>query len=332
MHTRIALAVLSLSLLLALVAFACSQPGASDAVPVAEAGPTGVFESGYGGGVFVVPGSDAQSGAGTGTGYGGIPYGGSPDGAPASSPCPLDAAANARESGTEGLDTGADGGDADAACTAPLAPGDLVIDELMIASQSGTGDHGEWVEVTSTRSCAINLNGLYAEVPHGQGTTMATVASDLWLPAYGSFLIADSSSAALNHDLPSVIVTWGTGTSSDVLKNSGNTITLFTTTATIDALTYTATAKLVEGASMAFPSHCDPALRADFHNWQASLASWTPGFFGTPDAPNTDVSCAIAPPPPPPSTPPCAGTSIAPLAGDGSAGGVGQGPGNGGGP
>ena len=133
----------------------------------------------------------------------------------------------------------------------------------MIASQAGTGDHGEWAEVTNTRSCAINLNGLYAQLPHGQGTTTATVTSDLWLPPHSAFLVADSSNAALNHDLQATIVAWGTGTSSDVLKNSGNTIALFTASATIDTLTYTATSKLVEGASMAFlePLRPEPADR-----------------------------------------------------------------------
>jgi hypothetical protein len=45
-------------------------------------------------------------------------------------------------------------------CAAPLAPGDLAIDELMIASMSGTGDHGEWLEIESARDCALDLQGL----------------------------------------------------------------------------------------------------------------------------------------------------------------------------
>lgn len=301
MRTHTAAALLPPLFGLGLLALACTE-GTSDATAV-EAGADTTFESSYGG-VFVVPDmTDDGPGGGSSTSHGE-----STDSAHAS-PCPAsDAAPDAQESGAMDGDAGGalDGAGEDAACSGPLAPGDLVIDELMIASQSGTGDHGEWAEVTSTRSCALNLNGLYAQVPHGQGTTTATVTSDLWLSPYAAFLIADSSSSAANHDLPGTIVTWGAGTSSDVLKNSGNTLTLFTATATIDTLTYTSTAKLVDGASMAFPSHCDPSLRTDFHNWQASLASWTPGFFGTPGAPNTDVSCAIQPaPPPPPTVTPC---------------------------
>jgi hypothetical protein len=258
----------------------------------------------------------------------------SPDSAP-TVPCPRTAAevADAGSDAGESFDTGggdpgvpddasdgslgpvAEGGgeDVGAACPGRLGPGDLVIDELMIASQAGSGDHGEWVEVASTRTCALSLKGLFAEVPHGKGMTLASITTDVWLPPHGFFLIADSANPADNHSLPGVIVTWGTGTSAEILKNSGDTITLYTATAIVDALTYPMSAKLVDGASMAFPSDCDPSLRVAFGNWQPSLASWTPGFFGTPAAPNTDVSCAVqAPRPSPPassssSSSPCGG-------------------------
>jgi len=197
----------------------------------------------------------------------------------------------------------------DGVCEQPLAPGDLVIDELMIASKSGGGDHAEWVEAMSTRDCALNLKGLYAEVPHGKSTTLASITTDLMLPPHGFLLIADSSDPTLNNALPGTVVTWGTGTSADVLLNSGDTITLYTAKVTVDTLTYPNPTKMIEGASMAFPSDCDPSLRTAFGNWQPSVASWTPGYFGTPSGPNDDVSCAVGPPPPasPPSVSPCGG-------------------------
>jgi hypothetical protein len=299
MQFHATVAFLPPALFMALVALACAE-NTTDPAARAEAGPDATFESGYGG-VFVVPGMASDGSGG---------YSSSADGESAF-PCPAgDAATDAEDAAAENGDAGdaSYGGSADAACSGSLGPGDLVVDELMIASQSGTGDHGEWVEVTSTRSCAIDLNGLYAQVPHGEGTTTAMVTSDLWLPPHAAFLVADSSNPVENHDLPGMIVTWASGQSSDVLKNSGTTITLFTAAATIDTLTYTATAKLVDGASMAFPADCDPSLRTDFHNWQASLASWTPGFFGSPGRPNTDVSCAIEAPTPPPNATPCTET------------------------
>src|SRR5947209_15274570 len=46
-----------------------------------------------------------------------------------------------------------DGGGAPSdACPGALAAGDLAVVELMIASQTGAGDKGEWVEVQSTRN------------------------------------------------------------------------------------------------------------------------------------------------------------------------------------
>jgi hypothetical protein len=260
----------------------------------------------FSGGTSVIPSSAPDGGSASLDGYGYVPGYASADG---TAPCPRDAAteeadADALEGSVDGpLTVTEEGGDA-AACPGSLAAGDLIIDELMIASQAGVGDHGEWVEVASTRDCALDLNGLFAEVPHGKGTTLASVTTDVWLPPHGFFLIADSADPTENHNLPGTIFTWGSGTSSDVLKNSGDTLTLYTATVTIDMLTYPASAKLVDGASMAFPSDCDPSLRAEFGNWQPSLASWTPGFFGTPAAPNTDVTCAVQPPPPPPTTSP----------------------------
>ncbi len=65
----------------------------------------------------------------------------------------------------------------------PSAPGDVKIVELMIASQSGAGDRGEWVELQSTRSCILNLNGLVVQSPRGTSTDKATVATDVLHPA-----------------------------------------------------------------------------------------------------------------------------------------------------
>jgi hypothetical protein len=258
------------------------------------------FEASYGGGGSVIPTFTADGGSGTGT----YPYG--PDGT-SLAPCPRDAAKTVPDS-AHAADAGIADVTVDAACPGPLASGDLVIDELMIASQSGGGDHGEWLEVMSTRDCAIDLKGLYAAVPHGKGTTLASIATDMTLPPHGFFLIADSSDAFTNHSLPGIVVTWGTGTSSDVLLNSGDSITLYTASATIDLLTYPNPTKMVDGASMAFPSDCDPSLRTAFGNWQPSVASWTPGYYGTPSGPNTDISCPVAPPgAPAPPTSPCDG-------------------------
>jgi hypothetical protein len=182
-----------------------------------------------------------------------------------------------------------DGGDD--ACTADLTPGALLIDELMIESVDGTGDHGEWLEVENTLACAVDLRGLHGECPHGAKAATFDVVGDLWVPAGSWFVVADSVSPAINHDIPLPVVAWA-GNLGDVLRNKGTTVTLSLNDVVIDTLTYPALT-LTVGTSMAFPSDCDPSMRDDFSLWQPSMASWFPGFHGTPNAPNSDVACPM---------------------------------------
>jgi hypothetical protein len=177
----------------------------------------------------------------------------------------------------------------DGECPDPLAQGDLAIVEILIASESGTGDHGEWLEVRSTRDCALDLRGLHGECAVGAKVITVDVATDAWLPAGGSFVIADSSDPAVNHSLPGLVLAWS-GDPGDVLRNQGTTVTLFANGALIDSVTYPQL-KIPLGTSLAFPSDCAPAVRGDWTRWQESSASWFPGFHGTPNAPNDDVRC-----------------------------------------
>jgi hypothetical protein len=177
----------------------------------------------------------------------------------------------------------------DGACLQPLAAGALRIDELMIESVAGAGDDGEWVEIESTLDCAANLNGLHGECPRGAKVATFDVTGDLWIPPRGTFVVADSNDPAINHDLPGVVVVWF-GHQGDVLRNKGSTITLSAGGTLLDTVTYPSLA-LAVGNSVAFPSDCDAGERTDFTKWKRSTASWFPGFFGTPNAPNTDVSC-----------------------------------------
>jgi hypothetical protein len=130
---------------------------------------------------------------------------------------------------------------------------------------------------------------LHGECPRGAKVATFDVSADMWIPPRGTFVVADSNDPAINHDLPGVIVVWF-GHQGDVLRNKGTTITLSSAGTLIDTLTYPALT-LAVGNSIAFPSDCAAAERADFTKWQRSTASWFPGFFGTPNAPNTDVSC-----------------------------------------
>jgi len=177
----------------------------------------------------------------------------------------------------------------DGSCAAPLAPGDLIIDELMIESVAGAGDYGEWLEVQSTLPCAVDLRGLHGECANGAKIRSVDVTSDIWIPAQGTFVIADSINRALDHDLPGTVLAWG-GQPGDALRNKGATISLRMQDTLVDSVTYPVLVLSV-GASVAFPPDCPATRRSDWSAWQTSTASWFPGFFGTPNAPNLDVVC-----------------------------------------
>jgi len=175
------------------------------------------------------------------------------------------------------------------ACTGPLGAGDVKIVELMIASQSGAGDRGERVELQSTRSCVLNLNGLVVQSPRGTSIDKATVTTDVLIQPGGSFVVADSASATDNDDLPSatLVATWNTY---DVLKNGGDEIDVYAGTTLVDSLTYPALT-LTYGRSIAFPADCAWSDRALWSRWSASFNVWSSPLEGTPGADNTDVSC-----------------------------------------
>ena len=178
-------------------------------------------------------------------------------------------------------------------CPGLLGPGDLAIDELMITSVAGSGDDGEWIEIQSTRDCSLDLQGLHGECPDGAKVRSFDVGSAMTLPPFGTFLVADSSDPAVNHQLPGALLVWA-GHVGDVLRKAGATITLTMNGTLVDSVTYPSL-KLAVGQSLAFPSDCDPSVRSDWTVWQPSIASWFPAFFGTPNAPNDDVHCPYRP-------------------------------------
>jgi len=178
------------------------------------------------------------------------------------------------------------------ACGTPPGPGDLVFDEVMIATEVGSDDRGQWVEVRSTRACSLDLIGLHASAPHGESFRTMDVATDLWLPPEGFFVVADTANPTENNSLPGLVLAWA-GSPADALHKTSDTITLSLGTlgVTIDSLSYP-DKKRILGVSMSFPSKCAPALRANFSTWQPSMSSWTAGLFGTPNAANADVTCS----------------------------------------
>jgi len=173
-------------------------------------------------------------------------------------------------------------------CTGALASGDLAITELMITARAGSADDGEWVEITSTRDCWLKLKGVAIESPRGATPDTTTIDEDFELEPHGTFIVADSTDAALNHDLPGKVFAWNT---TDVLKNSGDTVSVKSGAPVIDTLTYPAFSNLTPGRTIAFPDDCVASDRADWARWSRTFDSWTAGFEGTPNATNGDVAC-----------------------------------------
>ena len=173
-------------------------------------------------------------------------------------------------------------------CAGPLAAGDVKVVELMIASQSGAGDKGEWLELQSTRPCTLNLKGLRVESPRGTGIDKAEVTTDYLVPPNGIVVIADSSAALDNHAVGNVAASFNAG---DVLKNDGDTVTVYAGVNTvIDTLTYPKFT-LSSGRSVAFPWDCAWSDRSSWARWSLSFNKWNGTFQGTPNADNFDVAC-----------------------------------------
>lgn len=173
-------------------------------------------------------------------------------------------------------------------CTGPMAAGDLGIVEIMIASRAGSGDEGEWVEIRNRRSCWLAIQGVTVESPRGAALNVATVGTPVELAPGETFVVANSLDAAKNHALPGTVVAWSV---SDVLKNDGDVISVKLGATVIDTLSYPSFTNLPTGRSIAFPSDCEWGDRTDWARWSLTFDVFSPGFQGTPNAANDDVTC-----------------------------------------
>jgi len=174
-------------------------------------------------------------------------------------------------------------------CAGALQAGDLVVTEMLISSRAGSGDDGEWIEITSTRACWLKVQGLSIESPRGTAAANAVaIAEDFELAPKGSFVVADSADPAKNHGLPGKVFAWG---ATDVLKNDGDTLSLKLGATVVDSVTYPAFSNLEAGRTLAFPSDCPANVRTDWTRWSLTFDVYSAGFKGTPNATNGDVAC-----------------------------------------
>ena len=171
-----------------------------------------------------------------------------------------------------------------------VQPGDVKVVEIMIASKSGSGDKGEWVEIQSTRTdCVLDLSGLVISSPRGTtGTDAVTINDGLTLQPNAMFLVADSADTTTNNGLTLPLYAWS---NSDVLKNDGDEIDIKLGTIVIDTLTYPNFSNLEVGASVSFPSDCAWSDRPDWARWSYSFNTYSGTLAGTPNGSNDDVTC-----------------------------------------
>ncbi len=175
-------------------------------------------------------------------------------------------------------------------CGGELGEGDLAIVEIMIASKTGSADTGEWVEIQNTKSCWLKLKGVTVESPRGATLTpdSATIVEDLELAPGATFVVAGSLDPLRNGALPGTVIAFS---STDVLKNGGDTISVRTEKAVLDTVTYPSIPDLVPGQAIVFPADCTGSARSDWSSWTRAVETYGPALRGTPNTKNADVSC-----------------------------------------
>ncbi|WP_236605796.1 lamin tail domain-containing protein [Sandaracinus amylolyticus] len=189
-----------------------------------------------------------------------------------------------RDSGMP-IDSGTDAGAMDSGpATCPPTATNLAIVELMIRTETGTEDRGEWIELLNAGDCLIDLGGLEISSPPA---TYTIPAGHLLEPGE-RFVLAQSTVAAENRGLVYDLSYTG---SNIVLDNNGDTLALIAGGTTIDSITWSS-AIVPEKYSFEFPDTRPIAQNASLGNWcQASISniySNTAGgpYYGTPGAPN----------------------------------------------
>lgn len=239
---------------LALALVGCATGSAEDAGPgTSDTGPPGV-----------------DAGGPMDAGPGGLPDAGPMDaGGPSDAGPPFDAGP---------FDAGPpiDAGD----CAADAAT--ITISEIMISSQSGSGDFGEWFEIRNEASCTVSLAGL--EIRSGSGTH--TITSGL-LTAGGFAVLARSGDANLNHGLSTDYV-YGSAIS---FSNGGGTLSIFNGADEVARVSWGST-EFARSASRQLSRSAPETTALGSAVWcnSAAVYSMSPGgpYLGTPGMQNAD--------------------------------------------
>ncbi|MEM9069371.1 MAG: lamin tail domain-containing protein [Myxococcota bacterium] len=184
---------------------------------------------------------------------------------------------------TGAVDTGVDSGvdsavamDADVLCDP--SPETVQITEVMIASEGGAGDRGEWFELRNLSVCSIRLDGV--ELRTG---TETHVISSVVLPAGEQVVLGQSDDPLENHDLSPDYV-YGTEFR---FSNFGGSLTLLHASAELASVSWSSTDYLTGVARQLSRGAIMPASLGDAPFCNATGSYSTDGvFLGSPGAVN----------------------------------------------
>jgi len=168
--------------------------------------------------------------------------------------------------------------------TTPLA-GELVITEFMPRSQAGSGDPGEWIELTNVTSGLLDLAGC---VLKDDDTDAFPIVGPLLVPAGHAVVLAASLDLAKNHGLEADLA-W-TGFS---LTNSADEIVVSCGDVQVDRVAYGAPWVVLATALQLSASKTTAAANDVFENWCPATEGYgtaAPQMLGTPGATNDDCT------------------------------------------
>lgn len=165
----------------------------------------------------------------------------------------------------------------------------VAIVEVMIASQMGSLDRGEWFEIWNFGGCTVDLAGLVIESPTTSGVPVTHTIAAGAIPPNGHFVLAVDGDPARNNGVAFDYV-YGSGTSSDInLGNGGDELLLRYGTEVIDRVSWPSYA-FAYGRSRQLTASMSPAYNDDWTLWcdgMSSYAATTAGtFYGTPRTAN----------------------------------------------
>ncbi len=183
------------------------------------------------------------------------------------------------------LDTGlpADSTDvpADDTAAAALAPGDLVISELMMDPAAVDGDFGEWFEIRNLSGTTWDLRGLTVADDDGDGFEVDTA---LLIDPGGWVVLGPDASPDRNGGLT---VDYGYSIDAVKLGNDGDGLTLSWAGAVLDTLVYDTTFPIEEGAAMTLSgASMSPGSNDVSTAWCLATTPYGAGDLGTPGANN----------------------------------------------